>query len=156
MSFTAAIDAAAQLQAALKDELLRAQQAQKVLTSLDVNAVFEQAQKREDFNHRSAVLSKSLYTAIDRLAQSQGQSDITLAALRALNPREGEELALIFSDIRSLSASLAQQDQLNQDLTTTALRLVRAYVGHLAPKPSAYTRQGQLAANEARTHSEHV
>lgn len=156
MSFTAAIEAAAQLQAALQDELLRAREAQKVLTSLDVNAVFEQAQKREDFNHRSTVLSKSLYTAIDQLAQSQGQSDITLEALREINPREGEELAHIFSDIRSLSASLAQQDQLNQDLTKTALRLVRAYVGHLAPKPSAYTRSGHLAANEARTHSEHV
>jgi hypothetical protein len=51
---------------------------------------------------------------------------------------------------------LSELDVVNQQLAENALTVVRAYVTHLAPQPSAYNRRGQAAAPPSTTHSEHA
>ncbi len=156
MSLALALETALQLKAALTTEVARSKDARRVLKAMNGSALLDQAVQRDTFNQRSSELSRALGAAIATLAQQAGQPDITLDQIRARAPFEGEQLAGIFAEIRSLSRSLAELDALNQQLAQKALAFVRAYVNHVAPRPNAYTRRGMPAPLDGGTHSEHI
>lgn len=154
MSLPQALDIAMKLKAALATEVSRSQESRAVLKTLDTPALLAQASLREAFNQHSAYLSTELARALAAFAQAHGLSDVTLEQVRQLAPFEGEQLTGVFAEIRSLTRALTELDEINQQLAEKALTVVRAYVTHLAPRPSAYTRRGQPAVVEAATHSE--
>ena len=134
--------------------MTRSQESRAVLKTLDTPALLAQASLREAFNQHSAWLTAELARHLGTYAQQHGLSDVTLEQLRKLAPFEGEQLSGLFAEIRALSQALSELDEVNQQLAEKALTVVRAYVTHLAPRPSAYTRRGQPAAVESGTHSE--
>lgn len=156
MSLPQALDIALKLKAALATEVIRSQEARSVLKTLDTPALLAQASLREAFNQHSAWLSAELARALGAFARDHGLPEITLEQVRSLAPFEGEQLAGVFAEIRSLSRALSELDLVNQQLAENALTVVRAYVTHLAPQPSAYNRRGQAAAPLSTTHSEHA
>jgi hypothetical protein len=156
MSLPQALDIALKLKGTLATEVQRSQESRTVLKALDTPALLAQASLREAFNQHSAWLSSELARYLGEFATQHGLPDVTLEDLRRLAPFEGEQLTGIFGEIRSLSRALSELDEVNQQLAEKALTVVRAYVTHLAPRPSAYTRRGQPAAVEAGTHSEHA
>lgn len=156
MSLSLALDTAVKIRSSLATEVARSQESRAVLKSLDAPILLAQASLREAFNQHSAWLTAELAKHLGQFAQEHGLADITLAQLRALSPLEGEQLTCVFAEIRALSQALRELDQVNQQLAEKALTLVRAYVTHLAPTPSAYTRWGQPTAPASVTRSEHV
>ncbi len=154
MSLPQALDIALKLKTALATEVMRSQESRTVLKSLDTPALLAQASLREAFNQHSAYLSSELARYLSAFAQQHGLSDVTLEQVRHLAPFEGEQLSGVFAEVRALSRALSELDEVNQQLAEKALSVVRAYVTHLAPRPSAYTRRGQPALAEAGTHSE--
>ena len=154
MSLSQALDIALKLKAALATEVARSQEARSVLKTLDTPALLAQASLREGFNQHSTWLTAELARCLGEFAAQNGKSDVTLEQVRALAPFEGEQLTGVFAEIRALSRALSELDEVNQQLAEKALSVVKAYVTHLAPRPSAYTRRGQPAAVEAGTHSE--
>ncbi len=154
MSLHQALDIALKLKASLATEVARSQESRTVLKSLDTPALLAQASLREAFNQHSTYLSAELARHLASFAQEHGLTDVTLEQVRALAPFEGEQLSGVFAEIRALSRALSELDEVNQQLAEKALTVVRAYVTHLAPRPSAYTRRGQPSVVEAGTHSE--
>lgn len=154
MSLPAALEVALKLKASLATEVTRSQEARGVLKTLDTQALLAQASLREAFNQHSAWLTSELATHLGAFAHEHGLTDVSLEQLRQLAPFEGEQLSGVFAEIRSLSQALAELDAINQQLAERALTVVRAYVTHLAPRPTAYTRRGQPAVIESGTHSE--
>jgi hypothetical protein len=154
MSLPRALEVALKLKASLEGEVLRSQDSRAVLKSLDTPALLAQASLREGFNQQSAYLSGELAMQLGAFAREHGQTDVTLEQIREFAPFQGEQLACVFAEIRSLSLALRELDEINQQLAEKALSVVRAYVTHLAPRPAAYTRRGQPVALEAGTHSE--
>jgi hypothetical protein len=154
MSLAAAISLSIQLRDALAAEVKRARDARSVLKSMQVDALLAQASAREDFNQRSASLSESLARALGDVASERGLKDVTLQQLTEWAPFEGAQLSGVFAEVRSLTAALKELDDFNQTLAERALVFVRAYVTHLAPRPTAYGRRGTTLAPEASTHSE--
>lgn len=156
MSLHAALDAALQLKAALATEVSRAKDVRRLLKSIDADALMAQASLREAFNHRSASLSDELAQALKAFASTWGLEDITLEEIRQRAPFEGEQLSGVFAELRALAASLHELDAFNHLLAERSLSFVRAYLTHLAPRPTAYSRRGAALPVEAATHSEHV
>jgi hypothetical protein len=156
MSLTQALDIALKLKAALAIEVTRSQESRAVLKTLDTPALLAQASLREAFNQHSAWLSSELARTLGAFARQHGLPDFTLEQLRTLAPYEGEQLSGVFAEIRALTRALSELDVVNQQLAENALTVVRAYVTHLAPQPSAYNRRGQAAAPPSTTHSEHA
>lgn len=156
MSLVQALDIALKLKAALATEVTRSQESRAVLKQLDAPALLTQANLREAFNQISSHLSNELAQALGAFAQQHGHTDISLEQLQKVAPFEGAQLASVFAEIRALSHALKELDEVNQQIAERALTVVRAYVNHLAPRPTAYTRRGAAVAVEARTHSEHA
>jgi hypothetical protein len=154
MSLPLALDIALKLKTSLATEVTRSQESRAVLKTLDTPALLAQASLREAFNQHSAWLTAELARHLGAFAQQRGLTDVTLEQLRKLAPFEGEQLSGVFAEIRALSQALSELDEVNQQLAEKALTVVRAYVTHLAPRPSAYTRRGQPSAVESGTHSE--
>ena len=154
MSLPLALDIALKLRASLATEVTRSQESRAVLKTLDTPALLAQASLREAFNQHSAWLASELARHLGAFAQQHGMTAITLEQVRRLAPFEGEQLSGVFAEIRALSQALSELDDINQQLAEKALTVVRAYVTHLAPRPSAYTRRGQHAEVESGTHSE--
>jgi hypothetical protein len=154
MSLADAIDAALALKLSLAAEVARSKDVRRVLKHIDAEALLGQATQREAFNQRSSWLSSELARGLAAWAAAEGLPDVTLAQVKQRAPFEGEQLEGVFAELRALAASLAELDAFNKLLAERALGFVRAYVTHLAPHPSAYTRRGMPAAVEAATHSE--
>ena len=154
MSLPLALDIALKLKATLATEVTRSQESRAVLKTLDTPALLSQATLRQAFNQHSAWLTAELARHLGAFAQEHGLADVTLEQVRKLAPFEGEQLSGVFAEVRALSQALSELDQVNQQLAEKALTVVRAYVTHLAPRPSAYTRRGQHADVETGTHSE--
>ncbi len=155
MSLPHALDTALKLKAALATEVARSKESRFVLKSLDTPALLTQASLREAFNQHSTWLTSELAKNLALFAQAHGLNDVTLEQVRTLAPFEGEQLTGVFAEIRALSQALNELDAVNQLLAERALSVVRAYVTHLAPRPSAYTRRGQPSLVEKTgTHSE--
>lgn len=156
MPLEAAISLSIELRDALTAEVKRSRAARSVLKAMQVDALLLQASERDAFNHRSSQLSDSLALALQDVAETHGEKDVTLQQLTAWYPFEAAQLSSVFAEIRALTAALKELDVFNQALAERALTFVRAYVAHLAPRPQAYGRRGGLVATEASTHSEHV
>lgn len=156
MTLPNALAAALNLRGALSSEVARARDVRKLLKTIDAGALMAQATLRESFNQQAAWLSSELASALAEFAALHGLADITLDELCRRAPFEGEQLKTTFAEIRALSASLAELDAFNQQLAAQALTFVRAYVTHLAPRPTAYTRRGLPSSAEGATHSEHA
>ncbi len=156
MPLDTAISAALALRDLLTAEVARSQAARAILRSMRADALFEFASSREAFNQRSSHLAADLAQAIGAVAQEQGRTDVTLNELQATWPQEGQQLAAALAEIRALSAALKELDDLHQQMAARALTFVRAYVSHLSPRPTAYTRRGQPASFETGTRSEHA
>jgi hypothetical protein len=154
MSLSLALDIALKLKASLATEVARSQESRAVLKTLDTPALLSQATLREAFNQHSAWLTAELARHLGTFAKEHGLADVTLEQVRKLSPFEGEQLSGVFAEVRALSQALSELDQVNQQLAEKALTVVRAYVTHLAPRPSAYTRRGQHAEVATGTHSE--
>jgi hypothetical protein len=154
MSLPLAVDTALKLKAALAKEVTRSQEARGVLKSLDTPALLAHASLREGFNQHSAWLSGELGRHLAGFAAAHGLLEVTLDDVRRLSPYEGAQLSDVFSEVRALSQALSELDAVNHQLAERALTVVRAYVTHLIPKPSAYTRRGQPATVDSATHSE--
>ncbi|HEY0880799.1 MAG TPA: flagellar export chaperone FlgN, partial [Archangium sp.] len=135
-------------------EVGRSQESRAVLKTLDTPALLAQASLREAFNQHSAYLTRELAQHLGAFAKAHGRDDVSLDELKRIAPFEGEQLAGIFAELRALSQALAELDAVNQQLAEKALTVVKAYVTHLAPRPSAYNRRGQPAVVESGTHSE--
>jgi hypothetical protein len=153
MSLQIAIQLSMQLRDTLADEVKRSRDARAVLKRMQIAELLVQAADREGFNQRSAMLSDALAKALGDAAVHR-LKDITLDQLNTFWPFEGAQLSSVFGEIRSLTAALAELDAFNHTLAERALTFVRAYVGHLAPRPQAYGRRGAALAAEASTHSE--
>lgn len=156
MSLPLALDSALKLKAALATEVARSQESRTALKTLDTPALLAQASLREAFNQHSAYLTNELARHLGHFAKHHGLADVTLEQVRTLAPFEGEQLTGIFGEIRALSQALSELDEVNHHLAERALTVVRAYVTHLAPGSSAYTRRGHPAAIATGTHSERV
>jgi hypothetical protein len=156
MSLRTALDVAQQLKTALAREVQRSKEVRAVLRSMDSRALLAQASLREAFNHHSRWLSSELARALGLYASGEGLTDITLAELRERAPLDGALLSDVFAEIRALTASLAELDAFNHQLSQRALTFVQAYVDTFAPRPTAYTRRGLPSPQEAATHSEHA
>jgi multidrug efflux pump subunit AcrA (membrane-fusion protein) len=156
MSLAGALDTALQLKAALATEVTRSKELRRLLKTIDAEALMAQASLRDAFNHHSAYLSGELAKALGAVAAGWGAADLTLDDLRHRAPFEGEQLASVFAEIRALTASLHELDALNHLLAERSLAFVKAYLTHLAPRPTAYSRRGAALPLEAATHSEHV
>jgi hypothetical protein len=154
MSLPLALEVAIKLKASLATEVTRSQESRAVLKTLDTPALLSQASLREAFNQHSAYLASELARHLGVFAGTHGMTDVTLEQVRMLAPFEGEQLTCVFAEIRALSQALRELDDINQQLAEKALTVVRAYVTHLAPRPSAYTRRGQHPEVESGTHSE--
>lgn len=154
MSLHAAIATSLELKGALAAEVKRSRDARVVLKGMQIDALLQQAAERDAFNERSAHLSEQLARALAEVAASHGAPDVTLAQLEAWHPFEAAQLSAVFAEIRALTAALQELDQFNQALAERALTFVRAYVTHLAPRPTAYGRRGALLAAESSTLSE--
>jgi hypothetical protein len=156
MSLGPALLIAQQLRDLLAQEVSHSKEARFVLKDVSTQALFEYAAAREGFNQQSARLSAELTRAIEVLAHAQGTPDVTLDQLRVRFPADGESLAQLFAEFKSLAAALSELDGLNQHLAERALTFVRAYLNQLQPRSAAYTRAGRVAPSEATTLSEHV
>lgn len=156
MPLEAAIQTSLTLRDTLSAEVARSRNARAVLKAMQVEGLLRQAAEREAFNERSARLSERLAHELGAVAQAKGERDVTLKQLEQWFPFEGAQLASTFGEIRALTSALQELDTFNQTLAERALTFVRAYVTHLAPRPTAYGRRGALLSNESSTHSEHA
>ncbi len=154
MNLDAAISLSLSLKDALAAEVRRSRESRAVLKQMKIDALLEQAAERDAFNQRSAYLSDTLAHALADVARARGVEDVTLDQLNAWYPFEGAQLSAVFAEIRGLTSALKELDLFNQTLADRALTFVRAYVGHLAPRPTAYGRRGAPSTSESSTHSE--
>lgn len=154
MSLEAAISTALSLRDALSQEVQRSRNARSILKAMEIDGLLRQAAERDAFNERSAMFSDQLARALADVAGAHQEKDVTLRQLESWYPFEGAQLASTFAEIRALSAALRELDQFNQTLAEKALTFVRAYVTHLAPRPTAYGRRGTLLSSESSTLSE--
>lgn len=154
MPLDPAISAALALRDSLSAEVARSQAARVVLRSMNTDALFEFATQRDAFNQTSAKLALKLTDAIAAVATEQHLADISMGELQAVWPFEAAQLASVLAEVRALSAALKELDELHQQLASRALTFVRAYVTHLSPRPTAYTRRGAPSVHETATRSE--
>ena len=142
----AAIAIAERLRASLEAEIERSRAQRLLIRSLDSDALFESARRRELFNHRVAALDGELRAAVAAAALRLGLAGSSLSALRLAAPAAGRRLAARFAELRSLLQALREIDQLNSALTLRALRWVRGCITALAPGSAGYDRRGSQAA----------
>jgi hypothetical protein len=119
------------------------------LRSLDANALFAIATRREGFDAKLVSLKLRLKDALAQAAAKLSVSSVTTEALVKASPTLGAKLSDAFAQIRSLSQSLSELDALNKNLGERALSCVRAYLTQVAPRPTAYGRTGEAAESAA-------
>lgn len=156
MPLQPAVELALKLKGALSEQVEHARTARQVFKSMSPEALLAHAAERERFNSVAADLSLQLANTLQQASEAAGQDVLRLDELKKLSPFEGEQLAGVMRELRSLAASLAQLDEFNQRMAAKALTFVRAYVAQLAPPPAAYTRSGLAPQREASTLSEHA
>jgi hypothetical protein len=127
---------------ALAAEIAIARQERVLIRTMDADALNARAQKRAEFNDKTAGLMADLGVALGSARQEMGLTDVTLDALQAHAPTEGRRMSALLAEVRALAASLAELDALNRLLGQRALSYVRAHLAVLSPKPAAYDRRG--------------
>lgn len=138
-----ALDTTEALRASLEAEVEFARGERVLIRSMDVPGLHARAQKRAEFNQRTAdlqlQLARDLRAAADQLG---GLREVTLAAFQTRLPVEGRALGRGFAEVRALATALHELDTLNQTLGQRALSYVRAHLAVLCPRPISYNRRG--------------
>ena len=117
-----------------------------MIRTMDADALNLRAQKRGEFNDKTAGLMAELGIVLGNAGKELGLSDVTLDALQSQAPGAGRRMAAALAEVRALAASLAELDGLNRLLGQRALSYVRAHLAVLSPKPAAYDRRGSGTA----------
>lgn len=149
MDLENALEKAGDLRDALAAEVENARRERLLLRELDTVGLFARAAQRSAFLSEVARIERELAMSLSRAAGNLGLAEVTLDRLRDRAPRQGEALALTFSDIRALAGALQEIDRLNLQLAGRALACVRGYVEALRPAPRAYDRRGARATAPA-------
>lgn len=156
MHLANAIAVTRELKAALATEVENARAQRQVLRTFDGEKLFDMAVQRERFNTRASMLQARLAEALAQAGRAYQLPSVTLEALLAASPEEGEKLALELAEIRSLAAALAELDALNRVLADKALSCVRAYTQSLQPTVTAYDRRGLNAPSVPSSRSQRI
>jgi hypothetical protein len=135
---------------ALAVEVAIARQERVLIREMDVDGLNLRAQKRAEFNGKTARHMSELAEALGSAGAELGLVGVTLEQLQARVPIEGRRMAAVLGEVRSLAAALAELDALNRMLGQRALSYVRAHLAVLSPKSAAYDRRGS-GATVART-----
>ncbi|MEW5847930.1 MAG: hypothetical protein AB2A00_03910 [Myxococcota bacterium] len=116
------------LEGELRRELEAVQRWPALLGRMDAPGLHALAAERTQRQENVTALQRALQEALDTLsAEERASPEVTAALART----------------RALARRLHQADAQHHALASSALRLVRQYVGALAPPPAAYTRQGR-------------
>jgi hypothetical protein len=149
MELENALETAGRLRDALSAEVESARRERQLLRALDASGLFARAAQRSRFLADVARLERELGLSLSHAAGALGLGEVTLDALRARAPEQGEKLARTLSEVRSLAAALREIDHLNLQLAGRALACVRGFVEAVQPAPRAYDRRGTRAARPA-------
>ncbi len=141
-----AVELTEKIRGALAEEVERAREQRILIRTMNADALFLRAQARADFNVKLAEMERDLALALDAAGGALGLREITLEALRARAPGDGESLTATFAEVRALAGALHELDTLNRELAERALGFVRGYVNAVAGPPAAYDRRGAAAA----------
>lgn len=144
-SLERAIGTTEEIREALAAEIAVARDERVLIRNMDVDGLLQRAAKRNDFNTRTAGLQQRLASELGEVAQSYGLTEVTLDALKAHAPVEGQRMSSVLAEVRALAAALSELDGLNKMLGQRALSYVRAHLSVLNPRPAAYDRRGSTA-----------
>ena len=151
MSLQRALDTTEALRASLEAEVELARGERVLIRNMDVPGLQARAQKRAEFNQRTAELQLQLAAELRAAADQLGLPEVTLTALEVRLPVEAQDLARSFADIRALATALHELDGLNLTLGQRALSYVRAHLAVLCPRPISYNRRGSSPADPRST-----
>jgi hypothetical protein len=137
-----AINVTQQIREALRAEVERARAERGLIRAMDVEGLLRRATARGEWNALINAKQSQLSTELAQAARVFGLNEVTIDRLRGVAPAPTERLAQAFAEVRALAAALAELDDLNRALGQRALSFVRAYLGALNPRPTAYDRRG--------------
>ena len=137
-----AIKVTQQIRDALRAEVERARAERALIRAMDVEGLLRRATARGEWNALVNQRQSQLSSELAQAARALGLQEVTIDLLRAVAPAPTERLAQAFAEVRALAAALAELDDLNRALGQRALSFVRAYLGALNPRPTAYDRRG--------------
>ncbi len=155
MGLPEAIANATQLRDSLAQEVERAREERRHISTLNAAALFHGAEKRAQFNADATHLQHALGNSLSEVASKNGLTQLTLENLAAVAPQDASKLSKLFAEIRSLSTALSEIDQLNRAIAERSLSCVESYLQALSFAPQAYDRRGlNLSSLRVRnTHS---
>lgn len=131
-----------QIRDALRAEVDRARAERTLIRAMDVDGLMRRASARGEWNTLCNQRQAQLSVELAQAARVHGISEVTIDRLRGVAPAATDRLAQAFAEVRALAAALAELDDLNRALGQRALSFVRAYLGALNPRPTAYDRRG--------------
>jgi hypothetical protein len=137
-----AIAITTQIRDDLRAEVDRARAERVLIRAMDVEGLLRRATARGDWNRLVNQRQSQLSSELALAARDHGLTEVTIDRLHAVAPAPTDRLALAFAEVRALAAALAELDDLNRALGQRALSFVRAYLGALSPRPTAYDRRG--------------
>lgn len=144
MSLPDATQLAHQLHHALAGQLALARGERALYRRLDAAGLMERLAERERFRAHVAGLEAQLAESLSACAKAWGLAEVTVDALCARAPEEGEHFARALADVRAAAAALAEEERLNRQLVGRTLACVRGLVNALTLQPTAYNRRGAL------------
>jgi hypothetical protein len=137
-----ALDTAEAIRASLEAEVELARGERLLIRNIDVAGLHARAERRAEFNQRTADLQLRLASDLRAASDHLGLPEVTLTGLEAHLPLEGRALGRAFADIRALATALHELDAMNLALGQRALSYVRAHLAVLCPRPISYNRRG--------------
>lgn len=143
---TRAVALAKELNRMLAAEVERAAVEPAALRTLDAEAVFAGATRRDAFNSEVARVEEDLARALASAAASVGHGEVSLRRLAPHAPAQAAALAQAIDELRGHAATIARLDAVNRALASRALSFVRSYLAVLRPPVSGYDRRGARPA----------
>jgi hypothetical protein len=148
-----ALDTAEAIRASLEAEVELARGERLLIRNIDVPGLHARAERRAEFNQRTADLQLRLAGDLRAACDQLGLPEVTLAGFESHLPLEGRALGRVFADIRALATALHELDAMNLALGQRALSYVRAHLAVLCPRPISYNRRGTSPADpRSSTH----
>ncbi len=137
-----ALDVATRMRQALQAELDEAREQRVLVRKLDVQGLFERAQRRGEFNVKLAQMQDELGAALVATAGVLGVDRVSLDVLHTSGIHAASKVAQALSELRASAQALQEIDALNQVLARRALACVRGYLSALSPRADVYDRYG--------------
>lgn len=148
-----AIQTLDRVRAVLETELMQSRAQNTLVRDLDIQGLFERARQRSAFNVQLAQLETELGQILQAAGQRLGLTELTLADLHRLAPKEAARLDQQMDQVRVLAEALREIDAINRKLSERALGRVRRVLGTMAPQTVAYDRRGAQQPMESLSTS---